>query len=223
MRKPAIATEAIGGELGPKAVEQRVVITPPNMRIAKFRIVGTSPLVINAFDKKAEEAMRAAQEAGGQRKGKKIRPAKDFDALFRAATYRSEEGWCGINAAAFRNAMIGACRLVEYKMTLGKLSLFVLADGRDERGTDLVRIIGDEPTMDVRPARNANGSFDLRARPMWKDWQADVRVRWDLDQFSLADVTNLLSRVGMQCGIGEGRASSKMSAGIGWGMFEVQS
>jgi len=35
-------------------------------------------------------------------------------------------------------------------------------------------------------------------------------------------VTNLLSRVGMQVGIGEGRPFSKNSAGMGWGTFELE-
>ena len=43
----------------------------------------------------------------------------------------------------------------------------------------------------------------------------------DADQFSLTDITNLLSRVGAQVGIGEGRPDSKSSAGMGWGMFRL--
>lgn len=201
-----------------------VTISAPNMRVASFGVIGTSPLVINRFSEKGEAAMRAAQEAGGQSKSKKQRNAKDFKALFEAASYRSEEGWYGIHAASFRLALIGACRLVNYKMTIAKMSLFILEDGFDtQKGDPLIRIYGPDPIMDVRPARNANGSFDLRARPLWKDWRCNVRVQWDLDQFSLIDVTNLMSRVGLQCGIGEGRASSKMSAGIGWGSFRVES
>ena len=46
-------------------------------------------------------------------------------------------------------------------------------------------------------------------------------IRWDADQFTLDDVTNLLSRVGLQVGIGEGRPDSKNSAGMGWGLFEI--
>lgn len=108
-------------------------------------------------------------------------------------------------------------------MTIAKLSIFVIADGADvDDGTPLVRILGKNPIMDVRPARNDNGSFDLRPRPMWKEWSCKVKIQWDLDQFSLVDVSNLMARVGLQCGLGEGRASSKMSAGIGWGAFRVQ-
>lgn len=205
------------------APSTQVVITAPNMRIAEFTIVGTSPLVVNNFSQKGKEEMRAAQEAGSQSNSKKKRNPKDFKALFEAARYLSTEGWDGINATGFRLAMIGACRLVNYKMTLAKLSLFIVEDGRDKFGTPLVRIHGDPPEMDVRHARNANGKFDLRVRPLWKSWSCKVKVRWDLDQFSLNDITNLMARVGLQCGIGEGRASSTMSAGIGWGEFRVES
>jgi len=50
-----------------------------------------------------------------------------------------------------------------------------------------------------------------------------VRIRFDQDTFSLQDVVNLLSRAGMQVGIGEGRPASKKSkCGMGWGMFRVK-
>lgn len=207
-----------------KPGQQTVTISAPKIRTAMFEIVGTAPLMINKYSHKAQEAMRAQQEAGSQAKSKKKRDPKDFNKLFEAAQYRADDGWCGLAAASVRNALIGACRLVDYKMTLAKLSIFVVADGLDaEDGTPLVRIYGDKPQMDVRPARNANGSFDLRARPMWKKWSCKLKIQWDDEQFSLQDVTNLLTRVGIQCGLGEGRPSSKMSYGIGFGTFTVKS
>jgi len=36
------------------------------------------------------------------------------------------------------------------------------------------------------------------------------------------DVVNLIARVGMQVGIGEGRPDSKASAGLGFGLFEIE-
>jgi hypothetical protein len=48
-----------------------------------------------------------------------------------------------------------------------------------------------------------------------------LNMRWDADQFSADDIINLLMRVGLQVGIGEGRYDSKKSAGLGWGGFEV--
>jgi hypothetical protein len=135
--------------------------------------------------------------------------------------HRGPNGECGIPAAAFRAAAISACRTVNFKMTLAKLGLFIEADFTDERdGTPLVAIEG-EPKCCTLPVRNATGVPDLRARAMWVDWAATVRVRYDADMFRLEDVVNLLTRIGAQVGVGEGRADSKKSAGMGWGHFKL--
>ena len=46
-------------------------------------------------------------------------------------------------------------------------------------------------------------------------------MRYDADQFTAVDIANLMMRVGVQVGIGEGRPDSKTSTGMGWGTFEV--
>lgn len=203
-----------------------VQITPPNLRMLEVEIVGTAPLMINKFSTKALEQIAATQQAGSQSNKGKKREAKDFDAVFNGARHLSREGWDGIAAGAFRNGMISACRLVGFKMTLAKLSLFIVADGYDaDDGTPLVRIKGGRPERSVMAARNATGVVDLRIRPQWPagGWGAVLRVKYDADQFSNVDVINLLSRVGAQGGIGEGRPDSKMSAGIGFGTFDLVS
>jgi hypothetical protein len=35
------------------------------------------------------------------------------------------------------------------------------------------------------------------------------------------DIVNLISRVGLQVGVGEGRPDSKQSAGLGFGLFQI--
>lgn len=204
--------------------DRQVIIAPPKFETATVRLVGVSPYVQHRFSQKAKNQIIAAQMAGSQARKGKTREAKDFDAVYRSAMYLSREGWCGIPASAFRNAMISACRTVGFKMTLAKLSLFTEADGFDaEDGTPLVRIVKGEPIRHTAPARNANGSIDIRVRPMWiEGWEAVLRVRWDAEQFSASDVVNLLARVGMQIGVGEGRPDSRMSAGLGWGLFQVE-
>ena len=162
-------------------------------------------------------------ETGKAASSKKNREAKSTDDLFNEARYISRDGWDGIHAGAFRNAMISACRLVGFKMTLAKMSVFVIADGWDavEPQIPLVRIYG-EPIKQEDMARVATGQPYVCVRPAYHDWTMKLRVRWDADQFTLADVTNLVSRVGMQVGIGEGRPDSPHSAGMGWGLFEVE-
>ena len=207
----------------PNPVTNReVCIAPPNFQTAAFKIKGTAPLVINKFSAKARAQMLAKHMAGSQSAGKKIREAKNPDQIFNDARHISTKGWDGIPAATFRHAMIGACRLTSMKMTMARISFFIEGDGFDaDEGTPLVKIIGDKPRVLEMITRNETGVPDVRFRPQWLEWGAIVRVRFDLDQLSLQDVTNLLARAGGQCGICEGRPSSE-SGGMGWGLFEIE-
>ncbi len=201
---------------------QTLTIAAPNIKTAVFGIRGTAPLVVNRFSLKAREMIRATQAEGSTARGKKKREAKDFRALFEGSMYRSKDGWVGVHAGSFRNAMISACRTVGVPMTRAKLAVFIEADGFDAAdGTPLVRVHGD-PMQHEAMTRNATGVCDLRVRAMFEEWRAELRVRFDADMLSLSDVANLLARVGLQVGIGEGRPDSKASGGVGWGTFELQ-
>lgn len=210
-----------GIESDKETKHEDAVITAPKFGEIVFKIVGTAPYVSAKFPEKARQMMKAKHEAGSTAKGKKAREARDFNADYLASIHFDEDGKPGIPASAFRCAMISACRLVGFKMTLAKLSTFVIADGFDAtEGTPLVHIIGKHE-QNISSVRNATGVCDLRARAMWRKWSASVRVRYDMDQFTASDVANLMARVGAQVGIGEGRPDSRESAGVGWGTFEL--
>ena len=199
--------------------EETCIITPPKFGVTDFYIEGAAPLVVERFSKKAELMAKMAE--GKSAGSKKNRDARDYDKEAEEARYRSAENWEGMNAAAFRAAMISACRLVGFKMTLAKLSTFIEADGYDKNdGVPLVRIYGESQVYTAH-TRNATGVVDVRSRPMYRNWAARLRVRYDMDQFKMADVLNLVSRCGMQVGIGAGRPDSKASAGCGFGLFNV--
>jgi hypothetical protein len=200
-----------------------ISITPPNMMTANFRIIGTAPLVMAKFSQKAKEMMMATQEAGSTARSKKKRTAKDFKADCEACIHYSTDGWIGIPAPAFRAAMISACRLVGFRMTLAKLSLFTFADGYEEDGTPLVRMKAGKYEQTTMAVRNSTGVIDIRSRPMWHQWEAMVRIQFDADQFTLQDISNLMHRVGVQVGLLEGRPDSRDSAGMGWGTFRIES
>lgn len=205
-----------------KEGDKRIVVSAPKIETAQFRIRGTAPYVQCKFSDKAKAVMRKTQEQGSvARKGKKKEP-KDFNALFESCQHRSKEGWAGIPANGIRAACVRACSIVGYKMTEAKLSVFVEADGYDAtEGTPLVRISKGKPRH-VEHAVRIQQTTDIRVRAMWDPgWEAKVRVRYDADQFSLDDVSNLIMRVGLQVGVGEGRPFSRSSSGMGWGTFEV--
>jgi hypothetical protein len=208
---------------GASSTNKNVTIAAPNFKTAVFEIIGNAPLVIHRFSAKTKAQMKEKMEVGKASSSKKNREAKSTDSTYQEARYISEQGWDGFHAGAIRNAMISACRLVGFKMTLAKLSLFVIADGKDstEPQIPLIRIIG-KPTKQEDMARVETGQPYVTVRAAYHDWSAKVKIRWDADQFTVEDVSNLLARVGQQVGIGEGRPDSKNSAGMGWGTFDVK-
>jgi hypothetical protein len=203
--------------------KKSVAISRPNFGHATFNIIGQDVLVIHRFSAKTKEQMKQKMETGKAASSKKNREAKQTDDLFNEARYVSAKGWDGFHAAALRNALISACRLVGFKMTLAKMSIFVEADGYDKQEPQipLIKIIGS-PTKQEDMARVETGQPYVTVRAAYHGWKAQVRIRFDQDQFTVEDVTNLLMRVGMQVGIGEGRPDSKNSAGMGWGLFTIE-
>lgn len=201
--------------------EVAVVINPPNIQTIELSIQGTAPYVQHKFSEKARKEMLAKQTDTTQ-KSKRKKDARDVKAEFEAAIHYSSDGWIGIPAPAFRCAMIDACRLVGFKMTVAKISVFIEADGFDaDDGTPLVRLLAGKPEVSEIAARLDNGTAMVTIRPMWREWGAKLRVRYDAEQFSASDVTNLLHRAGLQVGVGEGRPFSKKSNGMGWGTFTL--
>jgi len=205
-----------------KKTMETVVIKKPNLQIAEIEIEGTAPYVQHKFSAKARTEMLQKQQEGLRRKGKKTTTERNIQEDYEGAMHRGPKGEHGIPAAAFRSAMISACRLVGATMTLAKLSIFIEADEFDvDDGTPLVFLKG-EPELHESAVRLATGVASIAIRPMWRKWSATLRVKYDGDQFDATSVYNLLQRAGLQVGIGEGRPDSKKSHGMGWGTFTIK-
>lgn len=199
-----------------------ITITPPNFQRIKLTLEGTSPLMQARFSAKAMQAMKAKQEAGSTAKKGGKKDPRNFEEDFQQAMHISEDGWIGVPAAAIRNACIDVCRMVGFKMTHARMSIFCEADGIDSvDGQPLVILDASEPERTEMTVRNQTGVADIRVRPMWRQWKLNIVLRFDADQFTSNDVVNLVARAGEQVGIGEGRAYSKQSNGLGYGMFKI--
>lgn len=208
-----------------RLAEKLIEIAAPNFGAMETKIIGSSAYVSNRFSQRdtlmADRERTAEQIQKDKNLEKSNRKPANYQKRYENSKHVSEEGWCGIPCAAFRSAMISACRLVNYKMTIAKLSIFVLPDGIDrDEGTPLVRIYGKVERNDSR-TRNDDGSLGFSARAMWREWYCKLRLQWDADQFSDKSILNLLARVGMQVGVGEGRHDSRSSNGMGWGTFAI--
>jgi hypothetical protein len=206
-----------------KKDEGVAVIKPANIVRTTLRIRGTAPYVQNKFSHKQRLKMMADMATPkAQKKARSERPPRDYGDDFKQAQHLTADYRNGIPCSAFRGAMIDACRTVGLVMTKGKMSIFVIHDDVDvDDGTPLVLIDAEAPERTESLVRNDNGSADIRIRPMWREWAANVTLEFDADMISPDSVVNLLDRAGRQVGIGEGRPFSKNSVGQGWGTFTV--
>lgn len=215
-------------EIQPEIAEGKprvqITVKAPNFQTINVLIEGISPLVQNRFSEKAQQQIRDTQEAGSTGKKNKVRDPKDFQAAYKNAMHVSRDGWYGIPCAAFRRGMVAACRTVGFAMSVAKLALFIEADGIGLDGIPLVKIIKGEPQYFESPVRIAQNKIDIRARPMFDPgWRARVRIKFDADLFTMQDVINLMHRMGLQVGVGEGRydATESDGVGLGWGQFQI--
>jgi hypothetical protein len=111
-----------------------IAVSPVKFQRARFQLIGVEdvPIVIHRFSAKLKGEMKQKMETGKAASSRKNREPKDTDQTYNEARYRSREGWDGFNASCIRKAMISACRLVNFKMVLAKLSIFVEKDGVDK-------------------------------------------------------------------------------------------
>ena len=131
-------------------------------------IEGESPLKQLRFSKGTEQNGRGPK---GRLTGTLLRrEARKFEDDYESATDRFADGGYGINAGAFRNGMISTCCWVGLKMTLAKLSIFIVEDGYYAIDIMLLGARSSAIPMVIDHVRNANGVAYLRVRACWEQW-----------------------------------------------------
>lgn len=187
----------------------------------RVMVEGTAPYVPNKFTPKAAEQMLAYFERGSKKRApkEKINPEEEA----RSRLYVAENGRYGVPAAALRKAVIEAGRFCGYQMKKLSGTIDVLGEDYDrDTGFPLVYLEGGEPEVFVSPVKNTSGTRDLRWRPYFKPgWRCTFTVIYDGDMLSKDDVIELLTRAGMNVGIGDGRPLSPNSPGLGFGRWKV--
>lgn len=161
-------------------------------------ITGVSPLIVNKFSSKAMQMILDTQM--GKAKGKK-HDIKDPDADFENAKHYSVQGWEGFPAAGFKAAMIRGAKMIGMVMKDAQTGFFVKADDEE---TQLVRIYGDSRRRQDM-VRVGMGSADVRFRPEYPEWTANLTIEFNEGVLSLDQIYQLVKAAGYGCGIGEMR------------------
>lgn len=168
-------------------------------------ILGTSPLIVNRFSEKAKKQM--LDNMTGRKTPK---TSKDPEAEYEAAFYRLKDGRYGMPATAFKLATVGGARFYGKNVTMKGLLQYLFIRG--EVGTDglgLIAIEGSDPIMREDVVRVGMNGTDLRYRPQFTEWTANLEVTYVTSALTRGSVLSLIDAGGMGVGVGEWRPEKK--------------
>lgn len=186
----------------------RETITLPalNLQTIRLRLVGDSPLICHAWSEKAKREMLDKQ----MKKAKQAKEAKDPRADFEQSLYPHPDGGFGFPAVAFKNAAVDACSSIAGVTKVEARGAFHIIG-------DLVKIEGTpSPREDM--VRIGMGTADIRYRGEFKQWSADIALRYNASVLSAEQIANLFNTAGFAVGVGEWRPQRDGS----FGMFHVE-
>lgn len=177
-----------------------------------FGIRSTSPLLMHQWSEKAKQMMRDKQQEGKKTKTRDLRSPKEEA---KSATYTTADGDVGIPAMAFKSAIVAAAHKdIGIEKTLVRKALFLICDD-----PNMVIPFSEcaDPIVREDMVRVGMGSADLRYRPEFKTWKAEVALEIDSELLQDKDVLALVGRAGFGVGICEWRPEK----GGEFGRFEI--
>lgn len=200
-----------------KAAAEVIEIRPIEIKKVTIRIVGDTPLIMNAWSEKAKRMMLEAQMGVAKGKKKEAKnPVDDFIRSMYWLTPMPEDGTMesfeeaiangarfGFPVTAFKQAAISAAYRMGWakdKMSM-RGSFFI---DSDENG--MIEIHSDTPEMREDMVKVGMGTADIRYRGEFKNWYADLTISYNANgQYSLENIVNIINAGGYVCGVGEWR------------------
>lgn len=190
-----------------KAKAEKVAIPAPEIKVLKVKIRGVSSLISHKFSDKSRKQIEDKQ----QQKAKQAKGKRDPDQEVKDALHMISKGKYGFPASGFKKAMVNACSHVAgVTKVAARGSMFVMGDyveikGKPTKRTDFVRI-------------NRGSTADIRYRPEFKDWKAELMIRYNANSISPEQILNLLATAGFSVGVGDWRPEKDGTHG----MFELE-
>jgi hypothetical protein len=185
--------------------DAQVSISRIGTETLRVPILGTAPLIVHRFSEKAKRQMLDAMQGR-----KSPKEAKNPEAEYEAAFYRTDEGGYGFPVIAFKAATVGAARFYGKSVSMTALRQFVFFDApfSKEAGQKLAPITG-EPHMREDVTRVGMGGTDLRYRPEFTEWSTEVEITYVKSMLTRESVLSLIDAGGMGVGVGEWRPEKK--------------
>lgn len=219
--------------------QEIITIKPIEMRAIKITIVGDTPLIMHAWSEKAKKMMLDAQQ--GKKKGKEKIYRNPVDEFIQSMYWlegkpeysdKATEEECeiafneavkngakfGFPVTALKQAAISAAYRMGWVKNKMELRGVFFVDGYEGQ-EDMMLINSDVPELREDMVKIGMGTADLRYRGEFKNWSAELTVRYNANgQYTLENIINIINAGGMVCGLGEWRPERDGQSG----MFHVK-
>ena len=179
---------------------KNIVIQAPNFQTVQLKVTGLTPLIQNKMKETVIQEM-ADVRAGKKTKVNAARTAIDPQKEFIKSAYQQDDGGFGFPASAFKQCAVRAGKGIGLAMTDARTLFFVLPNAPDG---ECVALKSKKPVMRQDPVNVKTGK-DLRFRPEFRDWSANLDIRYDADRITIDQIANLLNHGGQTVGVGEWR------------------
>lgn len=190
------------------AESESIALPPLKRKLIKITVTGETSLITHKFSDRSKKAMLDKQMGKASAGREKRNPEQEY----KESLYTLPGGSYGLPGAAFKNAMVAACRLTDgLPMTKAALAFHIVAE--------LVKIKG-KPQMREDIVRLESGVADLRYRAEFLQWSCEIPIVFNENAISLEQVVNLLELAGF-VGVGDWRPGAPKNRGGNHGMFKV--
>jgi len=179
-------------------VTTKIELKNLKIRVVKIPIVGTSPLIVHNFSEKSRHEIEAKQQGKSKASKHDIRiPEEEYQ----AAKHISIDGWDGFPAGGFKKCLVRGAKAVGLVMKDVQASVFIEPDCVK---SNLVKING-ESQMRTDMVRIGMGSADVRYRPEYPEWEAELTISFNEGLVSLDQIFQMTYAAGYGVGIGDWR------------------
>ncbi len=164
-------------------------------------IIGISPLITHAWSSKAIKMIKDRQD---KKAGNKKHELRDQEEEYEMGKHKSPLGWEGFPASGFKASMIRGAKMIGMVMKDTQTGFFIKANCEE---TQLVKING-ESRLRTDMVKVGMGASDIRYRPEYVNWSAELTVEFNAGVLSVSQIFQLVKAAGYGCGIGEMRPGS---------------
>jgi hypothetical protein len=189
-----------------QASKKEIALPQIDFRQVTFKIKGISPLVVHKFSEKSINQIKDKQA----KKAGKGREKRNPQAEYLAALHMIDKKKTGFPASGVKLSMVRGGKALGMVMADLRGAFHVLPlgglveiKGKHKMREDMVRLMGN--------------AADVRYRPEYTDWSAEITLTYNAGVVSEEQLANLLNMAGFGTGLGEMRPEK----GGAFGMFQV--